>query len=154
MDETIITNIISPLKPKDEFFFLGDLSWSHETTFKFFERFPKDVKFHWILGNHEKGWEQFKKNCSSISSISETKIGDNSVILCHYPMITWNKSHYNSWQLFGHHHMKSNGWQELENKVVGKALNVNIEFHNYKPWSEEEIIEYMSHRQDNWDLIK
>jgi len=90
-----------------------------------------------------------------MSSLKDVYIGDKlPVVLCHYPMLTWNKSHYNSFMLYGHHHTNSNGTAELAYKAEGKMLNVNVEFHNYMPWSEEEVIEYMSHRPDNWDLIR
>ena len=107
-----------------------------------------------MLGNHEKGWEQHKRFCSSIERLDSTTINGNHVVMCHYPMITWDRSHFNAWQLFGHHHNKSYGFKEIVEKSIGKTLNVNIEFHDYKPWSEEEIIEYMNTRPDNWDLIR
>ena len=34
----------------------------------------------------------------------ELKVGEQLVVLDHYPMRSWNKSHYGSWQLYGHHH--------------------------------------------------
>ena len=37
----------------------------------------------------------------------------------------------------------------------GKALNVNLEFHNYRMWTWDEINEYMKTRGgDNWDMIR
>jgi len=154
MDDLIIKNVISPLKEGDDLYFLGDLSWTQDASFKFFNQIPYNVHFHWILGNHEKGWERFKKYCTTIDKMQETVINGNTVIMCHYPMITWNKSHYNSWQLFGHHHAKSNGCEKIDKLASGKQLNVNIEFHDYRPWTEQEVEEYMSHRPDNWDLIR
>jgi len=154
MDDTIIKNVISILKPKDELYFLGDFSWSLSSSQKFFSQLPYDVDFYYILGNHENGHERFKSRCKVISPLYEIVIAGNITTLCHYPMITWNKSHYNSWHLFGHHHNNSNGTDKLSSLVHGKALNVNIEFHDYKPWSEDEIVAYMSKRPDNWDLIR
>jgi len=155
-NEVIISNIEKALKPGDELYFLGDLSWDVNFTRVFFERIKKaHIQFHWILGNHEKGSDLYRKQCASMSSLKDVYIGDKlPVVLCHYPMLTWNKSHYNSFMLYGHHHANSNGTVELVHKAEGKMLNVNVEFHNYMPWSEEEIVEYMKMRPDNWDLIK
>ena len=157
MNEKIISNIES-LPSGSDLYFLGDLSWDMSILDGFFNRMRKaNIHFHWILGNHDEkhGAEKYRKNCSSQSHMKDVYIGDKTpVVLCHYPMLTWNKSHYNSFMLYGHHHANSHGTAELVYKAEGKMLNVNVEFHDYKPWSEEEIIEYMKMRPDNWDLIR
>ena len=153
MDSTIIHNMISPLKKGDDFYFLGDLAFNVASAAKFFNQLPKGVKFFWILGNHERTASHFIHHCVQQIPIKEIKIRGTSVTLCHYPMITWNKSHYNAWQLFGHHHVSSHGHDKIHHLASGKQLNVNLEFHDYKPWTEDEIVEYMESRPDNWDLI-
>jgi calcineurin-like phosphoesterase family protein len=146
--------MISVLNPGDEFYFLGDLAWRRYNFDGFFDRWPKNVNFHWILGNHDKNYTPFKSKCASISEMNRTQIGENTVILCHYPMLTWHKSHYNSWMLFGHHHVNSHGTKDLETLARGKMLNVNVEFNNFMPYSEIEIAKIMESKPDNWDLIK
>lgn len=153
MDETIIENMISPLKKGDELYFLGDMAFDIETAAKFFTRLKKGIKLFWILGNHERTAKHFQHYCIQQSLMKEIRIQKNSTTLCHYPMITWNKSHYNAWQLYGHHHAKSHGFEKVPELASGKQLNVNCEFHNYTPWHEDEIIEYMKNRPDNWDII-
>jgi calcineurin-like phosphoesterase family protein len=154
MDNTIINNVLATVEGGDEIYFLGDLTWNHLTAERFFRQLPDNINFHWILGNHEKGWQRYRKNCTSISYMKEVTINKHPVILCHYPMLTWNKSHYNSWHLFGHHHYKSNGWRHIEKMTKGKMLNVNVEFNDYQMWSENQIEKYMNKRKDNWDYIK
>ncbi len=66
MDDLIIKNVISPLKEGDDLYFLGDLSWTQDASFKFFNQIPYNVHFHWILGNHEKGWECKKQSSMAI----------------------------------------------------------------------------------------
>ena len=143
MNETIIENMIKPLKRGDELYFLGDMSWKIEPIKEFFERFPRGTHIHMINGNHERWVGQFKHRYTSISNLKEIKIGGNHTTLCHYPMLAWNKSHYNAFSLFGHIHKASHRFDKLENLTKGKTLNVNVEFHDYKPWSEDEIIAYM-----------
>lgn len=155
MDKVICANMIGPLKDGDEFYFLGDMARDVASASKFFNQLPKHVKFFWILGNHERPAGQFKHRCVQQVPMKEIKIQSKyPVTLCHYPMITWNKSHYGAWQLFGHHHISSHGTNQLHKFVVGKQLNVNCEMHDYKPWSEDEIIEKMKTLPDNWDLIR
>lgn len=155
MNERIISNMLSVLKPGDEIYFLGDLAWKRYALDEFFDKLPKRINFHWILGNHDyKNWQRFKNRCASIAYMKRTKIDNNTVTLNHWPMLTWDKSHYNSWLLFGHHHRNSHGTDKLDKMINGKMLNVNLEFNNYMPYSEKDIIEIMEKKPDNWDLIK
>jgi len=154
MDSMIISNMISPLKKGDDFYFLGDLAFDIPSAAKFFNQLPKGVKFFWILGNHERTAKEFQHYCIQQTPMKEIRIQKAHVTLCHYPMITWNRSHYNSWQLYGHHHISSHGHEKIPLLAAGKQLNVNLEFHDYKPWSEDEVVEYMSKRPDNWDIIR
>lgn len=154
MNEVIINNMIAPLKKGDDFYFLGDLSWSGEATNLWFDKLPRGVRFHWILGNHdEKMYKSYEHLCTSVSRIKEIKIGKTPTTLCHYPMLTWNKSHYDSFMLFGHHHINGHGTLELESKTQGKMLNVNCEFNNYKPYSEDDILRIMQAKGNNWDSL-
>ena len=61
-------------------------------------------KKHLIIGNHDKketlaldGWE-------SINNMMKIKVFDQVIILCHYPMMAWDRSHYGTWHLHGHMH--------------------------------------------------
>jgi calcineurin-like phosphoesterase family protein len=153
MNRDIIDNMLSVLKPGDEMYHLGDLAWRRYSLDEFFNQLPRNVNFHWILGNHDRSWQPFKKRCASIGDRKKIKIGDNTVILDHYPMLTWDKSHFNSWMLYGHHHRNSHGTDKLGELARGKMLNVNLEFHDYMPYSEAEIAKIMAEKPDNWDLI-
>ena len=155
MNESIISNMISAVRPGAELFFIGDLAWRRSALDSFFDRWPKNVNFPWILGNHDKHWQPFKKKCASIGDMKKTKVGSGHVIImCHYPMLTWDKSHYNSWQLFGHHHQHSHGTDKLDQMIQGKMMNVNIEWNNFMPYSESEIIKIMDKKPDNWNLVR
>lgn len=153
MDDAIIENMFTGIKKNDMIFFLGDLYWNIDSFWKMYNQIPKGVRFFWILGNHdEKQAKQHFRHFEKVDHLMETKIAGNHVVMCHYPMRSWNRSHYNSWQLYGHHHI--GGHYEPDSKELGKQLNVNLEYHDFKPWTEEEIEAYMSRRPDNFDLIR
>lgn len=162
MDDAIISQMLAPLKPSDDFYFLGDMGTNENAIHRFFQGLPKKVKVYWILGNHDKQStiERFRNRCHFIGHMYETKlfigagIPRQSITMAHYPMITWNKSHYGAWQLFGHHHAASHGHEEIPVRAGGKQLNVNCEFHNYLPVTENNLIEIMKKLPENWDLIK
>lgn len=153
MDDTIIENMFTGKRKGDMIYFLGDLYFDIASFEKMYNQIPNGVRFFWVLGNHdEKLFMKHIKQFEKIIPMMETKIQGNHVVLCHYPMQTWNRSHYNSWQLFGHHHI--GGHFEPGSERLGKQLNVNLEYHDFKPWTEDEVVEYMEGRPDNFDLIQ
>ncbi len=153
MNMFLIDNLFKNIKPGDILYFLGDLSMGKAGADYFFANLPRSVVFHWVTGNHDKATAKYGKQCASITPLKEIKIGSNKVVLCHYPMLTYNCSHYNAWLLYGHHHAGSQGTAEVARILNGKQLNVNCEMHNYMPWSEIEVEAYMDTRPDNWDRI-
>ena len=75
--------------------------------------------------------------------------------LSHYPMLTWDRSHYDSILLFGHHHAHTHKADEIRKyELSGKMLNVNCEFFNYNPINELGVINIMKTRPHNWDYIE
>lgn len=168
MDKTIIENMVMTPNKGDILYFLGDFGWDEEAIFEMIFRLSKrKIRLVWILGNHDKRYEKKflpiikqQNKLNAMYDMYETKLTDKDnkhypTILCHYPMLTWNRSHYNSFQLYGHHH--ANTWKNEEMdkfEKTGKKLNVCCEFHSYKPISELEVISMMKTRPDNWDLIK
>jgi calcineurin-like phosphoesterase family protein len=150
MNEVIIDNFYSSVKPGDNVYFIGDMSFDKKTANDFFEKKPRNIYFHFIYGNHDKNIKQLiKKHCSSFSWIKDIKINNQKITLCHYMMASWNHSHWGAWHLFGHHHNKIQA-----DHSIGKTLDVCVDLHNFKPLSFEEVEEYIKNRPDNWDLIK
>lgn len=66
------------------------------------------------------------------------------IVVSHYAMRVWARSHYNSWQLYGHSHGKLEG--------EGKQMDIGVDTHNYYPYSFEEIKKIMSQKPDNFNL--
>ena len=168
MDATIIKNMTTIPKKGDILYFLGDIGWKNDSVYEIIKKLSKNgIQFIWIAGNHDdkliKQMYSFVKQCSkknAIYSIFETKLTDENfehyhTTLCHYPMMSWNRSHYGAFQLFGHHHktaLSIEGATDFEKQ--GKRLNVCCEFFDFKPVSEIEVINIMKSRPDNWDIIK
>lgn len=157
MDRTIIKNHLDVLKYGDDLYFLGDLTKNVKIAKKFLSDLKsRNIRFHWILGNHDKKiFKQLKHLVSSYDKMMDIYINNNFLfVLCHYPLVAYNQSHRNAINLYGHFHKNSHGTKQLDVRADGKKLNVNVEFNNYKPWSENDVIELMSKKRDNWDYIK
>jgi len=78
--------------------------------------------------------------------IWEGNINGQFVVVCHYCMRTWGRSHYNSWHLFGHSHGKLD--------PIGKSWDVGVDNNNYYPVSFNKIKKIMYKRPDNPNLIR
>ena len=97
-------------------------------------------KHIFIKGSHDHWINNFSHY------IWKKEIEDNYIVVCHFAMRVWPKSHYNSWQLYGHSHGKLEG--------IGKQMDIGVDTHNYYPYSLEEIKKIMNKKPDNFNLIK
>ena len=95
-----------------------------------------------LRGSHDY-WLRKDKN---ISSIWEKTIGGKHIVVCHYCMRTWARSHYNSWHLFGHSHGKLD--------PIGKSWDIGVDNNRFYPLSFKEICDIMNKRPDNPNLVK
>jgi len=68
-------------------------------------------------------------------------IEEQFVVVCHYVMRTWPRSHHNSWQLYGHSHGR------LE--PVGKQWDIGVDNNDFTPVSFPQIRRIMEDRPDN-----
>lgn len=61
-------------------------------------------------------------------------------------MRVWHRSHFNSWQLYGHSHGKLD--------PVGKQWDVGVDNNGFYPLSFEDIELLMKVRPNNFNLLK
>ena len=99
-----------------------------------------------IKGSHEKSAYLVRKKFEQITPLLEIDIDGNTIVLCHYSMRTWHKSHFNSWHLFGHSHGRLEGF--------GKSFDVGVDAWNFMPLSYEEVRDKMKDRPDNFNLVR
>lgn len=67
------------------------------------------------------------------------------VVVSHYAMRVWNKSHFNSWNLHGHSHGNL--------PPVGKQYDVGVDCNNFTPISYDEIKHIMDKQPNNYGYI-
>ena len=60
------------------------------------------------------------------------------IVVCHYAMRRWERSHYGSWNLHGHSH------GQLES--IGLQHDVGVDNNNYYPVSLVDLVEIMKHK--------
>lgn len=141
MDSVLIGNINKVVMPGDALWIVGDFSMSsnYDVVYKYRERINCQ-NIHLILGNHDYLAEnQYNHIFESVSSYQELMYNTTKVVLSHYAMRVWNKSHRGAWHLYGHSHgaLPDNG---------DKSFDVGVDCWNYKPLSITDIEKEMSTR--------
>ena len=135
MDEDIIRIHNSYVKKNDTVYHLGDFIWKGKPQ-PILERL--NGYFYMLRGNHDRKVDFTLKHkvMHVVDGYYNIHIDKQDITLCHFPMLTWNKSHWNAWHLYGHHH------RELPSQYadVGKKINVNFDV-IHRPVSFDEVKE-------------
>lgn len=148
-------------------YFIGDFSFhKQDKTREIRSRLNGTIRH--IRGNHDRLKRAlYEEMFEWVRDYYESKTEDGiKVIMSHYPFLTWNGSHHNSWSLHGHCHgslqrtedlvaeaLRVAGFKDaalfVENKfkVHPRRLDVGVDTHpEYEPYSFEEILEKMAGR--------
>lgn len=146
MNFELIKNINSIIMPNDEFYTLGDFCFGPMDDKKYIEGLKQlreqinCQNIHLIFGNHDRPRliDDYKKLFSSVNYYKELKYNKRHIVLCHYAMKVWNRSHHGSWMLYGHSH------GTLPDDSNNLSIDVGIDCHNYSPLNFDHINEIMS----------
>lgn len=137
MDEELISRHNSKVKPADTVYHLGDFALVKDISLIKGYVQKLNGQIHLIRGNHDDKREKGLRGFADVKHYKEITIGEQKIILMHYAMKVWNKSHYGSWQLHGHSH------GSLPRDYTMKQLDVGVDCWNYAPISFEEVSEEM-----------
>jgi calcineurin-like phosphoesterase family protein len=135
MDAVLMENLASMVGPEDALWIVGDFAFGPKAKDRkwlsnLFRRLPGKER-HLIVGNHDSEATQ-ELPWTSVNHLTEVADGKGSrSVLCHYPMITWNRARKGALQLFGHVHDQ---WMGSRN-----AVNVGMDVWGYVPVSLREI---------------
>ncbi len=146
MDEALINNWNSVVSNVDKIFVLGDFSFHKAQENEKILKRLKGQKFL-IKGNHDHKNLIPSKGFQWVSPLETVKVGDDIVVLCHFPILSWDRMHYGSWMLHGHCH----GGLRLPRELINaKIMDVGVDSiatelrlerrqENYRPVEFEEV---------------
>lgn len=148
MNETLIKNWNKKVKPTDYIFQLGDFAFSKiGQLIEILNRL--NGKIFCIEGNHDSVITENKELLldmglvEEITPYKEIRVGNQFICLYHYGGRVWNKSHRDSWQLYGHSHGNL--------PPFGKSVDVGVDAKfvlngktEYRPYSFYEIKDFMA----------
>lgn len=140
MRESLITNWNSVVEPGDTVYCLGDFCFAKEDEAVKIARRLNGQKFL-IFGNHDdhlRKCAQFLSCWTWTGDLKNVTVEGQRVVLCHYPMVTWRKSHGGAWMLHGHCH------GSLKDDPHALRLDVGVDCWSYYPVSHEEVAKAMA----------
>ena len=138
MDAEIIRRHNEMVGPKDVVIHAGDFTLSKKP---FAENYIRQLNgTHIFLKGSHDYW--LKK---SATVIWEKEIEGFYVVACHFAMRVWPRSHYNSWQLYGHSHGKL--------PPIGKQWDIGVDNNDFYPVSFNKVHEIMQNRPDNPNFV-
>jgi len=137
MDKDILERFNSRLRPGDQLYLLGDLCWSSFDLNPFLSALNTKEIFV-IEGNHDvpKKWvgHPSVRWVKQLEGRSFGKDLNPYIVMCHYPLRTWNHKGRGAYHLYGHVHGKMPG--------IGRSMDVGVDVEGrFMPFSLEEIRE-------------
>ena len=159
MNEELIKAWNDVVDENDDVYHLGDFSLSNDPKRTQEILYRLNGNIHLIKGNHEKSVlrKQYNidrfvwiKDYFELSVDNPTKDGNKhqTIVMCHYGMRVWNKSHHKSWMLYGHSH------DSMEHETWGRSMDVGVDsaariLGEYRPFNLREIKNIMDKREHN-----
>jgi calcineurin-like phosphoesterase family protein len=147
MNAAILKNWNSVVSPLDEVYHVGDVAVGVQ---------PGDDlggflyglngKIHLVRGNHEKAAERYPKRFEWIKDYHELDVGKQRIVLFHYAMRVWHKSHRGSWHLYGHSH------GDLPEIIGVNAFDIGMDCWGFTPLTFDQVRDRMEEKQRCWKM--
>lgn len=125
-----------------DFFFVNRSDAGLEKALDILEQLNGQIRC--LLGNHDssKFFEKLKEQSNKIVSVDyykEIKVNKKKIVMCHYPMYTFNQSHRGTIMLHGHEH----GGIHAPGKVIDVGLDGALErLGQHRFWTADDIFRY------------
>lgn len=151
-DEHLIELWNRIIAPEDVVFDLGDFIFSDGTGTKAFSILSRLNGQHYLLwGNHNSGIKTVFKDqvhypytildkVHYLGHYAEIVVDKQPIILCHYPIISWNDVGHGTWMLHGHCH------GTFGDRYYGKIQDVGLDVF-FRPVNYIELVEIMAKRE-------
>ena len=140
MDEHLILQHNAVVGLKDTVVHAGDFCWGGWAEAEAYQK-RLNGSHIFLKGSHDK-WLKHQEH----HEIWEASFNDVYLVVCHYPMVVWPRSHYNSIQCYGHTH------KDLE--LPGKRIHIGVDGNGFTPLSLDEIRRKADELGDNPNLVR
>lgn len=151
MNEKLVSRWNAVVRPEDVVYHLGDFSLTKPDEAARFASRLNGTK-HIIWGNHDKNLRNYAEFLAQFASNGDLRTirvpdasvegGSQIVVLCHYALKVWDRSHYGSWSLFGHSH------GSMPDDQHSLSMDIGVDCFDGFPASYEQVRESM--RRKKW----
>lgn len=147
MNDVLVTNINNVVKEQDLLFHLGDWSLGGSENIERFRKRLHVKEIHLITGNHNafirKNMEHYGHFFHILPDLYTITIDKTFLVLCHYPLASWEKCSHGSLMLHGHIHSNP-----LTKHKIGRILDIGIDGSTeFRPYNlREEIIPFLKNQ--------
>ena len=129
MDEALIERWNSVVGIHDRVYHLGDFSFRGPGP-SIGIKHRLNGRIYLVEGNHDRRMKaEVRQLFEWVKPLHELRIEGQKIVLCHYPLLTWNASHRGSWSLHGHSH------GNLREDPNVRRIDVGVDCHDYRPIS-------------------
>lgn len=139
MDEEMIKRWNAKVRPGDIVFIIGDFAFHKPGRAQAILNRLNGEK-HLVFGNHDSRDLKSLHGWASVSPYKEIKVDEDcyqgKIVLCHYAMRVWNKSHHGSLMLHGHSHGSLP-------TINNQSTDVGVDCWNYAPVELSELVEFL-----------
>ncbi len=134
MNDKLVENINNKVGAMDNLYHLGDFAMGGHQNVKEFRNRIKCKNIFLIIGNHDNRKVVTEPGLfNRVYDLYEYKGANNSIVLCHYALKVWNKSHHGYYHLYGHSH------GTLTDDLECRSFDIGVDCHNFSPLSIKEI---------------
>lgn len=150
MDAAIIERINARVGPDDWLYHLGDFSFRGGDPAAYRAR-VRCRNMVLILGNHDPCFAdgtarpEFASLFKAVHRLFKVTVQIDGrsqiIVLCHYAMRVWDRSHHGTWHLYGHSH------GSLPDDPHALSWDVGVDANDFSPLSVPQIAEIMSRKR-------
>lgn len=146
MDELLIANWNSVVGKRDLVYHLGDFALCGSTRRR---EIVSQLNGNIVLlpGNHDR-----RENVRALASLlfavaprlHDIEVDGRQVVLCHYPLLSWEKARYESWHLHGHLHRSV---FPVQNSLL--MMDVGVDMNDLTPVSWERVCDHIESKKSS-----
>jgi len=140
-DVMILRNYNNTVTPEDDFYYLGDFCMMNTKKAEGYLSQMMGNKF-FIKGNHDKRdmIKLYERYGTYLGEQKKITVHGQDIVLNHFAMRTWDKSHHGAYHLYGHSH------GNIEHEPWGKSMDVCVILNDYFPFEFDDIDRILSKR--------
>jgi calcineurin-like phosphoesterase family protein len=149
-DEALLDAINTRVAADDVLWVVGDFCWGGLTEALAYRNRIRCRNVFLVWGNHDR--RDVRPAFTDAIEQGMIEVAGQEIWLNHYPMRSWNKAFHGSWHVYGHVHGRLRREDEMNPRALVK--DVGVDACDYRPWSFDDLREYMAPRVEAFNKNK